>query len=301
MASFNLPFTLSAEDAALFKSLQTSAILPDLAHPGRGELVEVFKHKKREENRAIVAPYADILETELTKILNKRKGSILEQLRESKDTSFTVPLFSWNTVYYTETLSALRAREAVMSSDEFREHAEAQSQRWKTIANEGWETKFGVECAAVYGYGEDHETDWVYPNMKVDRIFRNSDLAMRLSLKLGPNFFPTIKWELLHEDHHSRDGFMAYKKTLCVRYYPFGVSENQLKRLLAVVKSEASRIAEGEKTHLRPGEYGVGHKLLEILPEPEAVQGPVTLLGGARAGGGGATHSCFCGCEDSSE
>jgi hypothetical protein len=62
----------------------------------------------------------------------------------------------------------------------------------------------------------------------VDRIFRNSDLAERLSLTLGPNFLPSYKWESVEgAADESEFGYRVYKKTLCVIYCPFGVSKPQ--------------------------------------------------------------------------
>lgn len=312
MASFNLPYTLSAEDAALFSSLTSSALLPSLAKPGEGEMVELFKQRKKEEQKQLVLSHADILEDELKKMLEKRKEDILQQLRESKGTAFSVDLFAWSTVAYHESLSQLKQRQSEMTYDQRMAHYAAQREKDQLIRENKWETMFSTEYSHVYGYDEDAETDVTRSPMKVDRIFRCSDLAMRLSLALGPNFFPYTRWEYVDgRDSYAKEGFSVYKKVLGVRYHPFGVSQTQMRQLLAVAKSEASRLEKGEKVGLTGGEYAVGHEEMCILPEAEYADMPPLIpasMAGLRIGAAeraGITDwaealrgKCFCGCAD---
>ena len=171
MASFNLPYTLSAEDSLVFQGLQASALMHELSKPGEGELVELYKAKKRDEQKKIVEPYADILEEELTHMLQKRKDEILKQLRESKDTSFSVDLFAWKTVLYSETLSELKARESTMTMDELMEHRVKQGSQRLAIMDNKWETMFSVDEEAYNGW--EVETVNIYTPIKVERIFKN--------------------------------------------------------------------------------------------------------------------------------
>ncbi len=314
--AYNLPYTLSAADAALFSSLRASALLPSLATPCHGELVTLFKERKREEDKKRVEPYADILEGELTKMLEERKDSILQQLKDSKGTSFTADLFSWKTVHYSETLASMQARVSEMSSEERVAHYEKVRETRFAIEDNGWESEFFVEARdPIYdddGYFQEEETSTPYPSVKVDRIFRCSDLAERLSLKLGPNFYPFTKWEYVQgAGNYEENGFNVYKKTLAVRYYPFGVKKDQMKKLLGVAKTQAERKTRGEVISLRARETPVGHAELNIVPP-----GPVPLLGEyegmpplvpARAAmpkvsvwepHDVSTGRCFCGCAD---
>jgi hypothetical protein len=128
--------------------------------------------------------------------------------------------------------------------------------------------------------------DYFYDPVKVDRIFRHSDLAKRISLSLGPNFYPRFLQELVSEvsDQVNDGGYRVYKKTLVVVYYPFGLEKDKMKKLLEVAKSQAKRIAEGKVARYGVDEHGVrqfgaGHKELNIQPVP--------LLG---------PSYCFCGC-----
>jgi hypothetical protein len=54
--AYNLPYTLSAADAALFSSLRASALLPTLATPCHGELVTLFKERMLEEQKKKMEP-----------------------------------------------------------------------------------------------------------------------------------------------------------------------------------------------------------------------------------------------------
>ena len=298
MASFtNLPFTLSAEDAALFKSLQASALLPELTKPGEGELVQLFKQNKRSEEITRIEPYADLLEIKLKELLEAGKAAILAHLRESKSTAFTVNLFSWNTVKYYETLSQQQQRVDGMTPVEKADHLARVSEQKRMIFENGWEDTFGVETTEASGWNpHEEDTYWTHLPVKVDRIFRNSDLQFRLSLALGPNFFPSVRWQRLpcSEEHDYEGGFSVYKKTLFVTYHPFGVNKQQMSKLLAVAKKEAERSAAGKKVVYEWPEYGVGYAKLCALPEdssdmPPLVAAPAPIR---------VAHHCFCGCED---
>jgi hypothetical protein len=183
------------------------------------------------------------------------------------------------------------------------------------ITDNGWESKFWVETTQSYydswaGEYVQEATVTTYPPVKVDRIFRNSDLAMQVSLKLGPNFFPFTKWERIDEACDESDhGYSVYKKTLWVRYYPFGVTQQQMTRLLAVAKTQAERMAMGKVIGLTAGEECQGHKELNIVPpaaEDDYADMPPLVSAGARStmpsfksvvmGWNPDGDRCFCGC-----
>jgi len=302
MASlFNLSVKLSAEDEAVFQTLQASALLPTLATPGEGELVQLYKQKQKEAERQTIEPYADILETQLLGYLTERKDEILQKLKDSESTSFSADLFSWNSVTYHESFSELKRRQSAMTPEELRQHRCDMWEQKERIKEEGWETTFGVERQECYD-GEEI-IYWVLDRVKVDRIFRNSDLELRLSLALGPNFFPFTKSQSVCDDDES---FSVFKKTLCVRYCPFGVTKPQMDKLLACAKNEAKRKAEGLKTSLRRDEYGVGHAQLNIWPQVFLVSSDdeyadMPPLISASAAKQANTHHCFCGCGDERE
>lgn len=273
----NLSIKLSAEDATLFNQLQESALLPDLAYPGEGELVRLFKAKKREEEANKMEPYADLLEIELLKMLTARKESILKQLRESKDSTFAVDLFAWNTVIYSESLTEFHRRVSEMTHEQKDQHDQKLREQKRLIADNGWEDTFAVETSSDSYWDPDlKNTFWRFDPVKVDRIFRNSNLKMRLSLALGPNFFPGVRWDLLQRE----DGFTAYKKTLFVTYYPFGVNKRQMTLLLETAKKEAERKRLSQKTTYGESDYGIAYAGLCVLPLPKEEE--VSLLGNKR-------------------
>lgn len=313
MDSFStLPFTLSASEAAVFQRIQGDALLPTLTRPGEGELVKLFKQRKREEELTKMEPYADLLELELKKMLVERKESILKQLKESKGTSFRADLFSWKTVHYNESLSDYSRRLADMTPDQKSDNGFVQRSRTLHIEAMGWESMFGAETNVMNSWNpEDDESYWTYYPVKVDRIFRNSDLAERLSLTLGPNFLPSYKWESVEgAADESEFGYRVYKKTLCVIYCPFGVSKPQITKLLAVANKQKERTDSGKKVlGYDANTRGVGHQGLCVLPEPEddyadmppLVPAPVRRPWMLATGKWGGEDRCFCGCGDESE
>jgi hypothetical protein len=297
----NLSVKLSEEDAAVFQTLQQSALLPSLSVPGEGDLVKLYKQRQRESQECVIEPYADILEAELLKYLKSRKEEILQKLKESSGTSFTADLFSWNSVSYRETLTELKRREGEMTPEQLEAHYSAIRSREARIKDEGWETTFGVRF--IRPDDEEEDTWWTYHPVKVDRIFRFSDLAFRLSLALGPNFFPFTRWDVVKEggEYVGDEAFWVYKKTLCVTYLPFGPNKGQMEKLLACAKKEAKRAAELSKTQLRRGDYAVGHGQLNLWPplraeaaDEYADMPPLVAVRPAKR----SQNACFCGCED---
>jgi len=296
MAS-SLPYTLSAEDAALFKVLQDSAILQDAAKPGEGSLVQLFKQNKKEEQKKFIQPYADILEAQLKVNLWDRKDEILAELKASESSRFSAELFSWNSVQYRESLSDRSKRLSAMGIHERRSYNQKMMDRHQRIKENDWETEFCVKTRCTYEDwgGELVESDtYSWFPVKVDRIFRNSDLDKRLSLALGPNFYPYIAWELIEgASDDDDDGFQVYKKTLCVRYYPFGVAKLQMDKLLETAREQAKRKSEGRVYTLGYEETPYGHTKLFLDKDEYADMPP--LIPARRA------ERCFCGCEEDDE
>ncbi len=295
MAS-SLPYTLSAEDAALFKVLQDTAILQEAATPGEGSLVELFKQKKKDEQKKFIEPYADILEAQLKVNLFDRKDEILAELKASESSRFSAELFSWNSVQYRESLSDRSKRLSAMGIHERRSYNQKRMDRDQRIKEHAWETEFCVKTRCTYEDwgGELVESDsYSWFPVKVDRIFRNSDLDKRLSLALGPNFYPYFTWEPIEgASDEDDDGFQVYKKTLCVRYCPFGVAKLQMDKLLETAREQAKRTTEGRTYRLGRGETPYGHTKL-FLNKDEYADMP-SLIHPVGEG----VHRCFCGCED---
>lgn len=301
----NLSFNLSAADAVFFQSLQANCLLPQLATPGEGELVELFKQKKKAEQKELMAPYTDLLEAEILAELGNRKQTILAKLKESESTSFAVELFSWNTVNYRESLQELKRRTSAMTSAERCDYQLEKYNQDSLFETNGWESNFGTTVHHVDEDGEAQSYYGYYP-VKVDRIFRNSDLHLRVSLALGPNFFPFLRYALVKEaDADDPQGYSVVKKTLCVRYYPFGVIKEHMTRLLDVAKAKATRSAEGKVTTLSSS---VPYGSYESVTGPGVTYAfpadPVRLLGKAplppppiRS----VKSHCFCGCESDDE
>lgn len=300
-----MAFSLSTADSALFKALQEAAILPEAAKPGDGELVQLFKQKKREEQKKDMEPYADILEEQLKVNLWDRKNAILKQLKQSKSSTFTAELFSWKTVSYYETIWEQNKRVAAMTREERREHGFKKMGLKERIERNGWESTFGVKARSTLDWGDDVDRIYwsLYP-VKVDRIFRHSDLARRLSLALGPTFYPYITWDPVEGatevDGDGERGFQVYKKTLCVRYYPFGVPKQSLELLLQTAKEQAQRRTEGKVRCLDTNEMLEGIQQLILNDEDVAM---MSLYSSRYLMHGPADNSCHyrgcsCGCEE---
>jgi hypothetical protein len=291
----SLPYSLSVADAELFKSLQQSALLPSLASPGEGELAQLHKAAKKEEQRKTFEPYADILVKHIVDKVREDKTSILEQLKKNPGGSMVAPLFTWHTVYYNESLSQMAKRRSTMSPSELFEFYADQRKRTIEINSKRWETEMSV-YESVYDYylRDTEETYSMYP-AKINKVFQVTDVAERVSLALGPCFYPYTVWEPLEGlgDDDPETGFSVFKRTLYVRYHPYGVTPEKMKTLLKTARTQAERKREDKIRELYHTER------LDITGSPVIVDDYAdmpSLISAAHQ------DRCFCGCgEDDSE
>jgi hypothetical protein len=288
----SLRYVLSAEDTALLESLQNTALLSETSLQEVSELA--FK-KKAEQEKQMLLPYADLLEMEILTELSLRKQSILNKLKESPDTDFTVDLLSWNTVFYREGLTELLRRESLMTREELRDHTNAKRVVQESLTTFG---KLSV-CGTEMLYHDEHET-YRYislSDVKVERIFRKTDLRYRIAMALGPNFFPYLRMKKQEDaDEDGPHGYTGWTTTLCVRYYPMGISKNQMACILKTLKDKKKRQEEGTYYTLQSMEDFSKNSpgLTYCLPRgPSALQVPAPI----RVPVPKASH-CFCGCAD---
>jgi hypothetical protein len=241
---------------------------------------------------------ADLLEIKLAEMIREKKDEILKQLRESKGTDFKAALFSWNTVIYRETLQEVKLRESDLTREQLLDAVIKRNERRATIEANNWESTFGVKHTTYNSYYGDEDEFWTHYPKKIDQIFRCTDLAMRLSLILGPSFFPFTALEQIEGAGEEGDqGFGVYKKTLYARFYPFGLSKAQMTKLLATARKDAERKATGTKMGYGAGERAI---LSEHLPAPAPAETASDdemppLVSDPRC------WTCTCGCEEDAD
>jgi hypothetical protein len=288
----SLPYVLSAEDTALLESLQDTALLSAVSLQ---EVRELAFQKKAEQEKKMLLPYADLLEMEILTELSLRKQSILNKLKESPGMDFTVELLSWNTVFYREDLTELLRRESLMTREELRDHNRAKRVLQESLTTFG---KLSV-CGTEMLHHDEYET-YRYiglPEVKVERIFRKTDLRYRIAMALGPNFFPYLCAKM--QEGVSEDGphgYTGWTTTLCVRYYPKGLSKNQMTTILKTLKDKKQRQEEGTYYTLQSMEELNRNSpgLTYSLPRgPVALQVPAPIRVPALR-----ELPCFCGCAD---
>lgn len=257
----NLPFTLSAEDTKVFQGLQRSALLPELAVPGEGQLVQFFKEQQKKMKKEQMEPYADILLEQVSNRIHVLKDSLIEQIQKSPD--FSLDILSWNTVQYNESFSQMKMRENEMSPADRMAHSIKKTNQSLQIQQDGLEDYLAVN---------EYDGYVTFPAVKVDRIFRFTDLAIRIALLLGPNFFPITRtsWHKTVPAENIYDGYDVMKKTLAIRYYPFGVNKYQMQRLLSVAKEQTERYLQGKTSTLSSIDYVEGFEKIVVLRAPKS-------------------------------
>ena len=278
MASASLSYTLSDEQAAFFNEMVSSALLPKVAIPGQGELVERYKKEQREAQRLKMLPYADLLGGCIVRQLQAKRAELLAQLHTAPWKNMEVPIFSWNTVVFNETLQEMNNRLDGATNEELAKHFQTLGERERIIAESGAEHMFGVAHTAQFF------TDVALREVRIDRIFRNSDLATQLVTTLGPNFTykirPIYSEACPHYEYGSPYGFSTLKKTLIAVYHPFGMTKSVLLKNLAVFQNHAERAARGEVTRLDvdqwlrgSGNWKAGQPEEMLMPKYEIAPG----------------------------
>ena len=260
---------LSLKDSTLLDSLASQSILGEVSK-SHGDLHALYKMHKAHETQEMLAPYVDILEDELVAILKAEKDKLIAQLKNCTSSDIEVDLFSWNTVQWNESLSALQRRVAKMTPEERVEHSKKKKAQYKMIKEKGWETKFGI----LHDTWEADDISWAqeaysyysYPPKKVDFIFRHSDLAQRLVLALGPNFSTWTNSTRIATvgEYFEENSFFVLKNTLVLRYHPYGLKHQDLNKLLNVAKVQERRREKCDRHALQEYETAVGVDLLRI-------------------------------------
>lgn len=264
-------YTLSSKDTERLQELQASCLLPSIAVPGKGELVSMFKFMKSNEMRVQMQPFADLLEFELLKMLATMKDRILDDLAKGPSSRMTATLFSWKTVEYIETFGEMKLRESMMSEEKLALHRLFKAMQAEMLKANGYETGFGTKVSYPHYNQEEY---WLHYKKNVEAIFRYSDLALRLSLALGPNFYPFISSEYVEGGDPSLGGYRVKKQTLSVQYYPFGVKKNQMLRLLQVDAEQKARL----RTTYQVNEVGYGHESLRLPVDKEKEEDEYTHM-----------------------
>jgi hypothetical protein len=241
-----LSFTLSAEDLALFRELQSNALFTALATPLMNPVAEVVKQKHKETERDRLEPYADILLPILLAKIKLQSDESLAELMEAakKGAPLEVNSLWWNTVIYNRSLTEKQRAESVMTYEERRAASLREHDLRDELRASGSEHMVGIRTPS-YGYEEyDAENYTLWP-VKVDRILRVTDLRYRLALALGPNFFPSIRWAEEVNRVEGEEGHSVRRKELVFRYYPFGLDKFKMKTMLAAFKRQKQREADG--------------------------------------------------------
>lgn len=262
-----LPYGLSIEDGELFSSLVSSALLHQVSTPGSGEFAQRFRDRKLAEERDRLHPYTDLLEAEIRRQITSRDPeSLLDEMRACHVYDMGINLFSWNTIFFNESLLMMKERVAEMSPSEQMEHRYKKQERDISIEQQGYCHTIGVNNRLSYGSnyhyydcGDEYDGLSFLSPVKIHRIFTKTDLAKRLTLILGPNFFPSFRYEQLAQvNEEGTDGYLAYKVTLFAKYYPSGLPRTQMKELLDVARTQQRRQAEGKVRTLSDTEWLVG-------------------------------------------
>ncbi len=264
---YSLPGSISSADALLISSINKGSLLGN-AGLAYNELFSLHKANKRTEDIKVVEPYADLLEDELVSKLQEKKDTILAAFKKCTSSDLEVPLFSWKSIRWNESLSNREWRRAQMTAEELAADSILKYDQENKIELNDWETKFGVKHYS-WQYDEYEEdtvehSHFVHYPMKVDRIFRTSDLAHRISLHFGVNFYTYVKQDFLGGlgDEDMTTGFNVVKRTLVLKYLPYGPSHGQMQRLLQVARTQKERKDNGERATLMRNETVFGADLV---------------------------------------
>ena len=260
----NLPYTLSTDNTSVFNLLAGNAFLPSLKTPCEGVLANRYDMEKKNAFRETLIPYADLLKNYILSSVSTSKEEVLDKLRTAPYYDMSVKLFSYNFVTYDEPLLEKKRRQSSMTVEELRAEANADRNKKNLIREKEWESKIST-------YDLDSSLEIVSP-MKINLIFQMTDIGLRLAAYFGPCFFPTYESKILERG----DGFAVVQKTLNLRYYPHGLTKNQMQALLEAYKTEFIRENSGLLYKLANKEIlkcnGILHFNPPLPPPPRIVR-----------------------------
>jgi hypothetical protein len=222
---------LNAEEAVLFQSLKDDSFFS--GWPFHADLEQTKLELQKKKEKELVQPYADLLLAHIKSAVTARRGEIWETLAATGECE----VFSYEALHYNQDLVDKKRRLAEMSAEE-REAV--------FTAEEPTETHFGLKKwhandAEAVAEGDDlfYQSHELYP-IKVQRIFRSSDLGVRISLLFGPHFFIKKERKCL-ERKEGNFGWTHQKVTIKVVFKGESISEWEAREILRVAKETKQR------------------------------------------------------------
>ncbi len=261
---------LSLAEGVASNKLTANALLQDLAVPKQGEFAKRARAHYWEQERLRMEPYSDILFRLIADKMEEHKDEMIEHLRGCEITQLRVPIFTWKTVSYNESLSEMQYRVSQMTPDERVEHVTKIAARAPALHDgESW---IGITGEAAY-----------LPPVKVNRVINSSDLFHRLMGFLGPCFRPKMDLKRIadaHIDVWDPDycyGYRIYEKTLVAEYCPLGLPLRDLKPLLAAAQAYWKRSEDSKVYYVMDKENittldDLLANTLPFLPSPAATE-----------------------------
>ena len=151
-------------------------------------------------------------------VISKYMAQLVKTCTESRyDGQLSVPLFTFNTVNWNESLESFNKR---MEKASYQERVEALRKQHEQKAIQGkrdWN-------AVVYSCTD--FTSFDHP-VRVERVLKKTDCLTRLALRFGPNFrFKMVK---NYQPVYWCESWASYPVTIYLEYYPEGLPRFHLK------------------------------------------------------------------------
>jgi hypothetical protein len=224
---------LDAEEAQLFKGLQDESLFSDYRYRVL-ELERTKEEARTKREKEFVQPYADLLFEHIKASVTARKAELWETLKTKGECA----VFSYEMLRYNQTMLEKQRRLDEMTSDERVAHFEAEVEEPK-------ETQFGANKWFFNSWKDTEDEDDYYQGtlhypIKVQRIFRRSDLAVRIGLLFGPHFVTKRTYETL-STREGDFGWSHQKVTLQVVFKGDTISKGEVAQILRVAKETKER------------------------------------------------------------
>ncbi len=176
-------------------------------------------------------PVADVLYTKMSAMLDEEgvKERLFQKLsevcgKEHYDTALRVPVFTFNTIFYNESLEEAKKKDADIAPEDLYDYRAKQEAKKQARIDAGHEAVVYLDYASMY-WGRSQ-------NERIYRILKKTDILERLAVKMGPNF--RFRMSTSYVPLHTTKKWSTYPATVYLEFFPKGQPEYIVKRLGAV-------------------------------------------------------------------
>lgn len=198
------------------------------------QLVTLKVQRVRMEEKLLaekLQPVADVLYNKMSAMLDEpgTKERLFQKLKEvcgkeQFDASLRVPVFTFNTIFYNDSLEEVKKKEADIAPEDLYDYRAKQDAKKQARIDAGHEAVVYLDYASMYCGRSQNE--------RIYRLLKKTDILERLAVKMGPNF--RFRLSTSYVPLHNAKKWSTYPATVYLEFFPKDQPEFMIKKLGAV-------------------------------------------------------------------